>query len=264
MKCPYCGAETPSGDRCQYCNSELPKPNQTINIVNNYYNNANPGNRSANAPNNNYSQQPNPQFNNNQQYNNRQQPSHKKDNTWLWVLGWICCFPIPLTIVLLRKKNMKPALKYGIIAFVWIVCIIFAIGSESSKETTNTTNTNSNNATNETATASTTAEDTIDIVAGEAGEYGKTLVLNENTDLPYETIGYFVPAGTYEITNIGDYQTQANVYKNEKHVTDEGWEEWTDGTSEIVGINETIEMTIPDGYFFKCDEPSHFTLKKID
>lgn len=36
--------------------------------------------------------------------------------TWLWVLGWICIFPLPLTILLLRKKDMKPEIKYGIIA----------------------------------------------------------------------------------------------------------------------------------------------------
>lgn len=28
----------------------------------------------------------------------------KKRKTWLWVLGWICIFPLPLTILMLRKK----------------------------------------------------------------------------------------------------------------------------------------------------------------
>ena len=31
----------------------------------------------------------------------------KKRKTWLWVLGWICIFPLPLTILMLRKKDMK-------------------------------------------------------------------------------------------------------------------------------------------------------------
>lgn len=47
--------------------------------------------------------------------------------TWLWVLGWICIFPVPLTILMLRKKNMMPAVKYGIIAAAWL--LFFAIGS---------------------------------------------------------------------------------------------------------------------------------------
>ncbi|MBR2559339.1 MAG: hypothetical protein IKE37_02775 [Firmicutes bacterium] len=32
-----------------------------------------------------------------------------KRRTWLWVLGWIFIFPVPLTVILLRKKDMSPA-----------------------------------------------------------------------------------------------------------------------------------------------------------
>lgn len=60
---------------------------------------------------------------------------------WLWVLGWICIFPVPLTILMLRKKDMKPAVKYSIIAVAWIVYLLIGFGgsgSDSSKtETTN-------------------------------------------------------------------------------------------------------------------------------
>lgn len=58
----------------------------------------------------------------------------KKRKTWLWVLGWICIFPLPLTILLLRKKNMKPALKYGIIAIAWLIYII--IGNSGNSDST--------------------------------------------------------------------------------------------------------------------------------
>lgn len=104
----------------------------------------------------------------------------------------------------------------------------------------------------------------IDIVAGELGEYGQKLVLNEDTDSPTETIGYFIPAGTYEIKNVGEHPTQANIYKNEKTVTDAGWEEWADGTVERVDVGATVTMTIEDGYFFNCGEPSHFTLTQVN
>ena len=62
----------------------------------------------------------------------------KKRKTWLWVLGWICIFPLPLTILLLRKKDMKPAVKYGIIAVAWIVYLLIGLGGNSSdtQETT--------------------------------------------------------------------------------------------------------------------------------
>lgn len=51
--------------------------------------------------------------------------------TWLWVLGWICIFPVPLTILLLRKKDMKPAVKYGIIAVAWILFLVIGIAGNS-------------------------------------------------------------------------------------------------------------------------------------
>lgn len=56
----------------------------------------------------------------------------KKRKTWLWVLGWIFIFPVPLTIILLKKKELKPALRYGIIAAAWVVFIVLAIVSRGS------------------------------------------------------------------------------------------------------------------------------------
>lgn len=54
--------------------------------------------------------------------------------TWLWVLGWICIFPVPLTILMLRKKNMKPAVKYGIIAAAWLLFFIIGMSGEPEAE----------------------------------------------------------------------------------------------------------------------------------
>ncbi|MBR3317631.1 MAG: zinc ribbon domain-containing protein [Atopobiaceae bacterium] len=47
----------------------------------------------------------------------------KKRRTWLWVLGWIFIFPVPLTIIMLNKKDVKPAVRYAIIALAWILYI---------------------------------------------------------------------------------------------------------------------------------------------
>ena len=51
--------------------------------------------------------------------------------TWLWVLGWICIFPLPLTILLLRKKEMKPVVKYGIIAVAWVLFLVIGMAGNS-------------------------------------------------------------------------------------------------------------------------------------
>lgn len=69
----------------------------------------------------------------------------KKRKTWLWVLGWICLFPLPLTILLIRKKEMKPALKYGIIAAAWIIYLLIGILGNIN----NSDNTSSNTITNQ-------------------------------------------------------------------------------------------------------------------
>lgn len=66
----------------------------------------------------------------------------KKKNPWitlLWIFGWICIFPVPLTILLLRKKDMKPALKYGIIAAAWIIYLIIGLSGKSSDNDTRPT-----------------------------------------------------------------------------------------------------------------------------
>lgn len=54
--------------------------------------------------------------------------------TWLWVLGWIFIFPLPLTILLLRKKDMKPFIKYGIIAAAWILFLALAVSGKGSTD----------------------------------------------------------------------------------------------------------------------------------
>lgn len=60
----------------------------------------------------------------------------QKRNTWLWVIGWLLIFPVPLTIIMLRKKEMKPAIKYGIILAGWVLYFLIALlgGSGSSSE----------------------------------------------------------------------------------------------------------------------------------
>ena len=55
----------------------------------------------------------------------------KKRKTWLWVLGWICIFPLPLTILLLRKKEMNAPIKYGIIVAAWLIYLLIAISGGS-------------------------------------------------------------------------------------------------------------------------------------
>lgn len=179
MKCPSCGAES-QGKFCEYCGSETPKETPVVNITNNYYGqnasettttNSTVG-RCPKCGHNRIT------FKRERIYTATQSTSHKnftgtgrkgqsvsqsayrtvgvcqncgytwnpnassstKKNTWLWVLGWIFIFPIPLTILLLRKKDMKPAIKYSIIAVAWILYLIFALSNGSGEDSNNTAN----------------------------------------------------------------------------------------------------------------------------
>lgn len=51
----------------------------------------------------------------------------KKRRTWLWILGWIFCFPVPLTVLMLRSpltKNIDIRIRVGIVVAVWAILFI--------------------------------------------------------------------------------------------------------------------------------------------
>lgn len=57
-----------------------------------------------------------------------QAPSKPKRRTWLWVLGWIFCFPIPLTVILLTnttvKRTLKPSVRYALVLILWLLVLM--------------------------------------------------------------------------------------------------------------------------------------------
>ena len=118
-----------------------------------------------------------------------QQPPVKKRKTWLWVLGWIFIFPLPLTILLLRKKEMNPVLKYGIIAVAWIIYLAIGFAGRSndgnkdtsSNETTISTETNDNITTDNDSTTSDTETTQVVDNSTESSEEGGKLLLSDIT-----------------------------------------------------------------------------------
>ena len=59
----------------------------------------------------------------------------KKRRTWLWVLGWIFMFPVPLTILLVRNKKMNVALKIVLIVVAWLAYFAIAAAGDTEEET---------------------------------------------------------------------------------------------------------------------------------
>ena len=90
------------------------------------------------------------------------------------------------------------------------------------------------------------------IVPDEAGEYGFENTLNKGTELEETQIVYHIPAGTYNVTNKGNFPGQIEACSDDTHITEEGWEEPTDVTSVIlIKPDETAEFTIEDGYYLE-------------
>lgn len=68
----------------------------------------------------------------------RRQPTKKKRRTWLWVLGWIFIFPLPLTVLLVRNQKMNKFIKFSAIAVAWLLYLIIASGGGSRNSTSGT------------------------------------------------------------------------------------------------------------------------------
>ena len=86
------------------------------------------------------------------------QPSRqvKKRKTWLWVLGWLFIFPLPLTILLMRNQRMNKAVKIIILVVAWLFYLLFVFAGRSTSETS-PTNPNTTTAT-QTSNSTTTSQ----------------------------------------------------------------------------------------------------------
>ena len=109
--CPYCGAQqeiAPAQDAaiCRYCG----KPFAVQTAVGAYS-----GTQQSGA----YAS-PGPTY-----YTEPQKP--KKRRTFWWIAGWIFCFPIPLTILMLRNRKLPTAARIAIIALGWIVYLALGL-----------------------------------------------------------------------------------------------------------------------------------------
>ena len=191
------------------------------------------------------------------------QDAPKKKKTWLWVLGWIFIFPVPLTIILLRKKDMNSILKYGIIAVAWIVYLAIGFSGggnnadnttmDPTAETSVISSTENEQMTTEITTAQITeTKNTIEIIDGEKGEYGKEITMSAGTDLEEKLIVYYVPAGKYIVKNLGNYKTQVSVYEGFEKNSETGYDEYTNtGNIVVLDVNGKDEIEVPDGWFIE-------------
>ena len=144
MTCPHCGGllKINPDNRtcvCNYCGAKLILDNETMHLQ---FDNAfesgyqfEKGRQRAQAEARQQFSTPPPAYSTPPQ-------KRKKAPTWLWVIGWILIFPVPLTILMLRNKTLDCKVKYGVIAVAWIIylCIGAFGGSDKSRNSESTAN----------------------------------------------------------------------------------------------------------------------------
>ena len=58
----------------------------------------------------------------------------KNNQIWLWILGWLCFFPIPLTILICRSKSLSDKAKIAILGILWGFVLICGMISSCEKK----------------------------------------------------------------------------------------------------------------------------------
>lgn len=102
------------------------------------------------------------------------------------------------------------------------------------------------------------------LVAGEKGEYGKSITMNKDTEFEESFFAYYVPYGTYKVTNIDEYRTQVNVFSDKTVINEDGWEEIADSVcNDVLESGASMTIVVPENYHIDIPEPSYIILEKI-
>ena len=107
--------------------------------------------------------------------------------------------------------------KWWFWAIVVVVALSAMFGSNEEENKTTTETPTAVETTENTATEEPKQEEKLvfELVAGEQGEYGKMITYNKGTEFEENFYAFYVPVGTYTVTNVGKYMSQLNVYSDE-------------------------------------------------
>lgn len=117
----------------------------------------------------------------------------KKRKTWLWVLGWIFIFPVPLTILMLRNQKLSKPVKIGIIVAAWIVYLIIGLAGGGSGDNKDSSNANTETTTIEQPGYNSAANDS---TAGSSESAIDSFIaeINKSEDISLEYVENFIPS----------------------------------------------------------------------
>ena len=183
----------------------------------------------------------------------------KKRKTWLWVLGWIFIFPVPLTILMLRNQKLSKPVKIGIIVAAWIVYLIIGLAGGGSGD-----NKDSSNANTETTTIEQSADNYAanDSTAGSSESAIDSFIaeINKSEDISLEYVEDFIPSDKEG----GHYRTEfrLNAWKDS---TGKSYK-YGDSTVDIIlSSSGEIQRIYMDGATLEqCENMIRYTSSLLD
>lgn len=150
-------------------------------------------------------------------------------------------------------KNKLKFLLAGTLCLVFMIAFVGCGDSESEESA----------APEETVATEESSSEVIELEAGTLGDYGKEITMNEGTDMEESLIVYYVPAGDYTVTNVGEFMTQVSVYGGFERDESTGYDDYTEvGDTPSIDVDQTADISVPDGWFIEIHEPTHITLEK--
>ena len=137
LKCPNCNstlnvAADQTSVTCEYCGSELAIDDEVVKVDVSVVNQEEAGYQFEKGRQRAQAEQES-QLQEKQFIITSVETKPEKRRTWLWVLGWLCIFPLPLTIIMLNADYVKKIdikIRAGIVIAAWIIYfIIYAISA---------------------------------------------------------------------------------------------------------------------------------------
>ncbi len=139
----------------------------------------------------------------------KNQAKPRKRRTWLWVLGWLFIFPLPLTILLLRNKTMNKKLKYGLIAGGWIIYLLIALLAKPSGNSSSVGN-NKRGLKDLSLASSTKTE--IEMTVGDNPTTGYVLANSSGTDFSPDDISFVSEDSNIATFNFTEAKLNSYLY----------------------------------------------------
>ena len=155
--------------------------------------------------------------------------------------------------------------KWWFWAIVVVVALSAMFGSNEEENKTTTETPTAVETTENTATEEPKQEEKLvfELVAGEQGEYGKMITYNKGTEFEENFYAFYVPVGTYTVTNVGKYMSQLNVYSDEIVKNDDGWDEVAESFyNKVIDVNKSETITFEEGQHIEIAEPSRFKFEQ--